>query len=124
MFCSKCGNENKEDVQFCNKCGATLVSIDNFEKVNQAFYELKEQNRIELNIVRDASIIHINILKSFFLEKDTSEQNLKQNEEYYEKLNHYKEMFTAKYKTILIFDPSLNSVVEDIFSYENKNISI
>jgi uncharacterized membrane protein YvbJ len=29
VYCSKCGNKNKEEAKFCSKCGASLIEIKN-----------------------------------------------------------------------------------------------
>ncbi|EQB34864.1 hypothetical protein M947_10360 [Sulfurimonas hongkongensis] len=34
MFCSKCGNENIKDANFCNTCGESLTVVNAFSTIN------------------------------------------------------------------------------------------
>ena len=63
MYCSKCGNELKEDDLFCNKCGNKIISENNKNKTGN---KKVEKNKCKIIIVGIAIIVIISIVLGIF----------------------------------------------------------
>lgn len=59
MFCTNCGQENKDKAKFCTNCGQSLVKFDDtlkIEKIKEDF-NIDEEEKVSKNIYKTISIV-------------------------------------------------------------------
>lgn len=60
MFCTNCGQENKDEAKFCTNCGQSLIKFEDtlkFEKIKEDFNVDDEKGKNEKNVYKTTSII-------------------------------------------------------------------
>lgn len=86
MFCTKCGREVKDDMRFCDKCGAAIIIYD----IDQTCYSspldsdsgnvtkscIKDRNRAVICGAIIATLITVVICIVIFIRKHTSDRSL------------------------------------------------